>query len=480
MGAHSLYTERGVQQLDMASSPIVLPNCWTPRPYQEPVLEYLDSGPAKRAVTIWHRRSGKDSTGVNYTAKKTFQRVGVYWHVLPTLRQGRRAIWNGIDRQGRRVIDQAFPLQIREGDARDDEMIIRLKSGSLWQVVGGDSFDGLVGSNPIGVVISEWSIMDPRVWDFLRPILAENEGWAWFNYTPRGKNHGWTLYQMAKNNPLWFAEVVTVEQSHAIPLSVVEEERQSGMPESMVQQEYYCDFNAVGSGEVYGPDMDRLETLGRIGDVPYDAAYPVETVWDPGVNDATAIFFVQRIGHNIHFIDYEEGTGYGVDHWAGILKSKGYTYSRHIGPHDLEQRERSTGKSTKELAANFGIDFEIAPKLSIEDGINAARAMLTRCRFDKGNCHRGIEALKFYHREWDEEKKILSAAPVHDWSSHPSDALRTYAVMPELELLMPQWVRGMISDTDAPTPTGPHAPWTQPPRHQVNPQTTYDPLIAFR
>ena len=217
---------------------IQLPNGWVPRKHQLPLWHYIDSG-GLRAAVVWHRRAGKDSTGLNLTACQAHKRIGTYWHLLPEAAQGRKAIWDGIDKNSRRIIDQVFPEELRARTI-DNEMKIELKCGSFWNVVGSDNYNSLVGSNPIGVVLSEYSLGDPAAWDYLRPILAENGGWAMFLYTPRGANHGKKLFDMAKANPKWFAEILTVDDTLIIPPETIAEEIASGMDDDMVQQEYFA------------------------------------------------------------------------------------------------------------------------------------------------------------------------------------------------------------------------------------------------
>ena len=139
------------------SRPIIrLPaNGWKARPHQERLWAFLGqaiepNAVGKRAVAVWHRRAGKDSLAINFAAVAARRRPANYWHMLPTATQGRKVVWEGIDGQGRRMIDQAFPPGQRTGKL-DDEMLLRLKGGSTWQVVGSDNFDRLVGANPAGV-----------------------------------------------------------------------------------------------------------------------------------------------------------------------------------------------------------------------------------------------------------------------------------------------------------------------------------------
>jgi hypothetical protein len=204
--------------------------------------------------------------------------------MLPTVVQGRKVIWNGIDYHGRRIIDQVFPDEIRKR-TNNNEMLIELVNGSMWQVAGSDNYNSLVGSNPVGVVFSEWSLADPSAWNYIRPILLENGGWAIFIYTPRGKNHGFKTYDMAKENDQWFAELLDVEHTcreDGTPImseSMLEEERASGMADDMLQQEYYCSFDAGMAGAFYTDELNDAHEKGRVGDFPWNPeTLPTEIV----------------------------------------------------------------------------------------------------------------------------------------------------------------------------------------------------------
>lgn len=400
---------------------ITLPNNWNPRNHQLPLWRFLEQG-GTRAVAVWNRRAGKDSTAINWTAVASHKRIGTYWHMLPTATQGRLVVWEGKDREGRRIIDQAFPDEIREG-IRNDQMRIELKCGSAWQVVGSDNYDRLVGANPIGVVFSEWALTDPRAWDYVRPILAENGGWALFIYTPRGKNHGYDMFDMARHNPEWYCKLLTNDDTKTYSPEQINSERSAGMSESAIQQEIYCSFEAANEGSYYGKLIEQAERDGRIMKVPPNNT-AVDTWWDLGIGDSTAIWFVQRAGLEIHLIDYYEASGEGLAHYAKVLQDKGYLYGKHWLPHDAEARELGTGKSRVETLIGLGIRSTIAPKLAIEDGIEAVRGILPRCWFDHEKCKHGLKAMKSYHRDWDEKRQSFQSNPVHDWSSHAADAFR--------------------------------------------------------
>jgi phage terminase large subunit len=395
---------------------IILPHNWTPKPHQLGVLRYMEGG-GKRAVCVWHRRGGKDTTAANWTSIAAMKRVGTYWHMLPTLRQARLTVWDGINGDGTRIIDQVWPEPLRQ-KIRHDEMKIELVNGSVWQLVGSDNYDSLVGSNPVGVVFSEWSLTDPRAWDFVRPILAQNGGWAMFIYTPRGKNHGWELLEMARANPDWFTEVLDCHKTNFISDTVIEMERRSGMSPELIAQEYFCSFEAPNTGSYYGRAIEELGKEGRITKVPYDPNIGVHTWWDLGVNDPTAIWFTQSSHFEHRVIDYYEGSGEGIAHYVKVLNSKPYAYAKdgHHFPHDIKVREFSSGKSRVDTLAEFGITAQIGANLPVEDGIEAARGILPLCWFDAEKCAYGLKALTSYHRKWDEKKRSFATHPEHDWA----------------------------------------------------------------
>lgn len=392
-----------------------------------------DDAPGKRACPVWHRRAGKDSTALNVTCAKMFQRVGSYWHMLPEKEQARKAIWNAIDKQGRRVIDQVFPLAIRRKTV-DDEMRIELVNGSMWQVMGSDQYNSLVGTNPVGVVFSEYSVGNPAAWDFIRPILTENGGWAIFPYTPRGANHGKTLFHMALKNPKWFAELLTVNDTMIIPPEAIQEERDSGMDDDMVEQEYFCSWMGVRQGSIYGPALQKMRLAGRIGDFPYDRRYPVQTFWDIGHSDATSIICHQEVAGFDRFIKAYENNGQDMAHYVHWLKETGFLFGKHYLPHDsknvvLASKSNPLGANIWDQAFTLGLrDLEQVPRTPDRwTAINATRLRLDTVQIDEKGCANLIAALESYHKKWDDKLKTYSNDPVHDWSSNYADATRQWA-----------------------------------------------------
>jgi hypothetical protein len=215
---------------------------FTGRKYQQPLWDYMMGG-GTRAVAVWHRRAGKDVTALDITRRKAFKRVGNYFHCFPEYSQGRKVLWDGIDGQGNRFIKRLTTLA---KSVNKQEMKIELLNGSIWQIIGADNYDSVVGGNPVGIVFSEWAISDkyPDAWNYFRPMLVENGGWGVWIYTPRGMNHGFELYSMATHNPDWFCQLLSVEDTKVVSKEDIEAERRAGMGEDMIQQEFYCSFIA--------------------------------------------------------------------------------------------------------------------------------------------------------------------------------------------------------------------------------------------
>lgn len=413
---------------------------WRPRPYQENLWAELKAG-RKRAVAVWHRRAGKDEVTLHHTACAMFERVGNYWHMLPEASQARKAIWDAINpHSGKRRIDEAFPKELREV-TRENEMLIRMKNGSTWQVVGSDNYNSLVGSPPVGIVFSEWALSDPSSWAYLRPILRENGGWALFIYTPRGRNHGATTFEAAKDDPAeWFAEKLTAEQTGVFSKAQLDQElkeyiREFGRDdgESRFRQEYLCDFNIAVIGAYYGRQMTEAEDEGRIGKIAHNRDLKVDTWWDLGRADATSVWFVQHALNQVHVIDHFSVNGAEPADLAVMLQERReqchYVYGEHLFPHDGGAiKQGMGGQSLADMMDALGFTIEVPPRHDIAPGIAKVRQLLARCYFDREKCARGIESLRNYHKEWNDKTRSFAPTPKHDWSSHDADAFRTGAM----------------------------------------------------
>jgi hypothetical protein len=474
---------------------IVLPaNGWWPREYQLDAWTALERG-IKRVALAWHRRAGKDELCLHWTACAAMQRIGPYWHMLPLANQARKAIWDAVNpRTGRRRIDDAFPREIR-ASTREQDMFIRFRNGSTWQVVGSDNYDSLVGSPPVGVVFSEYALADPNAWAMLRPILAENGGWALFISTPRGRNHFQRMIEYAMRAPDWFGQVLPASKTGAIPQSVIDTERRELVSErgeeeanAIIAQEYECSFDAAIPGAYYGATLHRMEQEGRIGTVEHDPSHVVGTAWDLGMGDSTAIWFYQVIDGQVHVIDYLEGSGVGLAWYANRLAGRtlydedgarrgdrdvvdieghahrrAYRYGVHLLPHDADVSELGTGRRRVDiLRSAFGMTCRVLPRAGVDDGIQAARKMMARTRFDASRCERGLDCLRSYQREWVDKNRAFRDRPRHDWTSHAADAFRYLAmgerdtaipVPPEPDRIVPftaQWLHATDRDITRP------------------------------
>lgn len=445
-----------------------LPNNWQPRPYQLPFWKYLEQG-GKRAIGVWHRRAGKDDVLLNWTAIAAHQRPGTYWHMLPEASQARKAIWEAVNpHTGIRRIDQAFPKELR-ASTRENEMFIKFRNGSTWQVVGSDNFNSLVGSPPIGVVFSEFALANPAAWAFMRPILAENGGWAAFISTPRGRNHFAKMYEGAKTDPEWFAEQLSARDTGAIKPEVLERElreykRDYGADDgaNLFAQEYEVSFDAAIVGAYYAKEMVQADREQRLAELPVNPDYPVHTAWDIGVSDHTVIWFFQVIAGRVHVVDYYANNGYGADHYAEVVLGKPYRRGFAYVPHDIKVKEWGSGRTRIEVLTSLGLTPRLVPDHTLNDGINAARRTLRVAVFDRGNCNDGIEALRNYRKKWDEVRRCYSDSPLHDWASHPADGWRYLAMSwqaaadeaasPQIAVHTP---RGVIT-------TAPHEPYAGP------------------
>lgn len=399
-------------------------------------MRYFDRG-GRRAVWVVHRRGGKDLTAMHQLVKQAHERRGMYWHVFPTFEQGRKAIWEGFRKDGKRIIDNVFPQEI-VAKRNEQEMKVELKCGSIYRIIGSDKIE-VVGAGPIGVVFSEYSVSKPKAWDLIAPMLRENEGWVSFVYTPRGNNHGKKLFDAAKRQQGWFCELLTLYDTRAYdPDQTIAEERAAGRPEALIRQEYLCDWAAANVGSVYGDLMEAIEKRGGLCEFQHEKD-GVYTTWDLGISDATAVWFWRLNEHGVaDLIDHFEYTGKAISHGMDEVEARGYKYVRHFLPHDARARSLQTGVSTVELfAERFGVEnVTITPELSLEDGIQAARWLLQQKIRIHPRCGEGIEAVKQYHYRWDEDLKILSSKPEHDWSSHTADAFRYVACVVKNSELM--------------------------------------------
>lgn len=397
-----------------------------PRKYQLNFISALNSG-VKRAVWCVHRRGGKDVTAFNWCIMQLLLNPGwIAFHILPTYSQAKKVIWDSSTNDGFRILDY-IPKETIESK-NGHEMKIRFKNGSLYQLIGSDNIDSLVGSNPKIIIFSEYAIQSPAAWDYLRPIIDVNRGYAIFISTPRGKNHFHDLFLRAKSNPDWFVEVLPVNQTNVLTEEEIDKIRQEGVSEEHIQQEFYCSFNRGVEGSYYGRLIENAREENRICSISYETRSPVHTAWDIGFGDSTSITFWQEIGGELRIIDFYEAQGEGIAHYAKILQSKPYVYGTHYLPHDAGSGSIQTGRTLQDVAYEMGIKTTILEReKDIQIGIEAVRNMLSICFIDEKKCSHLIKCLENYHKKYNEKTNSYSQSPVHDEFSHACDSVRYMA-----------------------------------------------------
>jgi hypothetical protein len=354
--------------------------------------------------------------------------------LFPELKQANRVIWKGIDKDGKRFLDH-FPKDLIKGRPNNADMTIEFKNGSIFKLCGSDRYDSLMGSNPIGIVFSEYALQNPVCWDLMQPILAENGGWALFNYTPRGKNHGYELYQQVKKNEKWFTQLLDVTKTKrlngepVINKEAIEEAKENGMDDDLIQQEFYCSFTAAVKGSYFTNQLKLAEEEGRIGDFAIDISLPVSTFWDIGVNDLTAIWFVQPLNFNeFRLINYYENCGEGMTHYINYVydfrNRYNFVYNGHYMPHDIGVTEWGTGKTRYMMAKEAGLaPITKIPRIKHKiDAIEMARVQFSKFFFHETKCKRGLRALYHYAKKYNEVTKLYSDQPDHTWASNGADA----------------------------------------------------------
>jgi phage terminase large subunit len=399
--------------------------------YQQAFHKYLVTTPRARAIEIAHRRWGKDEVTLAATCELAHKRVASYWHCLPEYAQARKALWTAVNAHtGKRRLFEAFPPELVE-NMNEQEMFLRLKCGSTWQLIGSDRFDATVGAGPAGIVYSEWALANPSAWAFHRPMLEENNGWAAFITTPRGRNHAKAMYEMAKANPgRWFAELSSVHDTGALTGEALDEALSEyialygeDLGQAQFDQEYLCSFNAAILGAFYAREMVAVRSSGRIRDFE-PAPGPVNRAWDIGTRDDTSIWWFQIIGGVPHIVDCYTNHGAGVDHYAEVCRDRGWEPGTDYVPHDAKVLEWGTSRTRIESMVANGLRPQLVPSATKADGIQAARTTLKTAVFHPRCEERGISALEQYRREWDDDRKTFAAHEHRDWTTHLSDAFR--------------------------------------------------------
>ena len=386
---------------------------YKPRPLQQEIHKDLK----RFNVLVCHRRFGKTVLTVNELIKKCLQCTlprPRYYYIAPTYSMAKRIAWDYL----KHYTGVLPKMEYHETELRAD-----LPNGGRIQLLGCERIDTLRGLYMDGVILDEVSQMPPKLWtEIIRPALSDRKGFMIAIGTPAGHNSFFDLYNHGLQDEQWFAKSFKASETKVVEQEELDEAKKL-MPPEIYEAEYECSFESSAIGSIYAQSLAKCDQEGRVTKVPYDSTLKVDTYWDLGMRDKTAIWFCQQKGSAIHLIDYLEDSGESLEYYAHTLDNKGYVYDTHYLPHDANVREIGTGKSRLEIAQSLGLVTSIVPKMSVEDGINAVRMTLGRCWFDYEKTKEGLDALRQYR--WAiNDKGETKNRPLHDWTSHSADSFR--------------------------------------------------------
>ena len=393
---------------------------YSPRKLQADLHKRLSD--KRWGVVVCHRRFGKTVMAINHLLRDAIlceKPNPRFAYIAPTYRQAKQVSWDYL---------KQFSGKIPMVRFHETELRCDLPNGARIQLLGAENPASLRGLYLDGVCLDEMADMPESLFpEVIRPALSDRKGYAVFIGTPRGHNAFYELYDAAKAQDDWVTAVYKASET-----GILDDEElraaESMMSADQFAQEYECSWVANVPGAIYGKELQASFEQDRICNVPYDSGHKVHTFWDLGIGDSTAVIFVQNVGRAVHVIDYFEARNEGLPFYARMLAERGYLYGDHHAPHDIEVRELGSGKSRREVAYELGINFRVVPKLAVEDGIHAAQLLIERAYFDRDNCKLLLEALRHYHRAYNERTRSFRASPVHDWSSHAADAFRYLAI----------------------------------------------------
>ena len=373
---------------------------------------------------VAHRRAGKTVAAINDIIKRALLEGGrgaQYAYIAPFRSQAKSVAWDYLKYYAKAVSESS----------NESELTVTLINGAKVRLFGADNADAMRGLGFNGVYLDEYGDFKPSVWgNIVRPALSDRLGWAVFGGTPKGKNQFHDIYKVSQATPDWFLLRLPASVSKLLPATELKAASQQ-LSQDQYDQEYECSFDAAILGAYYGQEMRQVDADGRIRDLRFDPDADVMTAWDLGYRDDTAIWFYQVVRNEIHVLDYYAVSGASIEEIAKVVIDKGYRYTRHYLPHDARAKTLASGGKSivEQLAVHLGgmNKLSIVPEIGVQDGIQAVRMILPKCYFDP-ICDEGLEALRQYQREYDEDKKAFRQTPRHDWTSHPSDAFRMMAV----------------------------------------------------
>ena len=391
---------------------------YKPREHQLKVHELLDG--KRFAVVVAHRRFGKTVAALNHLIREAVlneKETPSYAYIAPTYGQAKRVAWDYL-------VKYTTPLG---GTNNISELRVDFW-GRRIQLYGSDNPDSLRGQFFDGVIIDEVGDQNPKIWtDIIRPALTDRKGWCLFIGTPKGHNHFKELRDRAEKEEGWGLLEFKASETGVVDDTELKAAKNE-MGEDKYRQEFECSFDAAVEGSYYGQMLNELEDKKHMQEIPREELSRTFTAWDLGMGDSTSIWVAQLVGTEVRLIDYYENHGVGLDHYVKWIKDNDYSKAEHILPHDVRVRELGTGKSRLEMLEDSGLQVKIAPRMGLDDGIQAVRRLLPRCWFNVPQVQNGLNCLRNYRRDYDEKRKIFFERPLHDWSSHGSDSFRYLAL----------------------------------------------------
>jgi phage terminase large subunit len=391
---------------------------YKPREHQLRVHELLDG--KRFAVVVAHRRFGKTVAALNHLIREAVlneKETPRYAYIAPTYGQAKRVAWDYL-------VKYTTPLG---GTNNISELRVDFW-GRRIQLYGSDNPDSLRGQFFDGVIIDEVGDQNPKIWtDIVRPALTDRKGWCLFIGTPKGHNHFKELRDRAEKEEGWGLLEFKASETGVVDETELKAAKNE-MGEDKYRQEFECSFDAAVEGSYYGTMLNELEEKKHMQEIPREEISRTFTAWDLGMGDSTSIWVAQLVGSEVRLLDYYENHGVGLDHYVKWIKDNDYSKAEHILPHDVRVRELGTGKSRLEMLEESGLQVKIAPRMGLDDGIQAVRRLLPRCWFNVPQVQNGLNCLRNYRRDYDEKRKIFFERPLHDWSSHGSDSFRYLAL----------------------------------------------------
>jgi hypothetical protein len=391
---------------------------YKPREHQLKVHELLEG--KRFAVVVAHRRFGKTVAALNHLIREAVlntKETPRYAYIAPTYGQAKRVAWDYL-------VKYTTPLG---GTNNISELRVDFW-GRRIQLYGSDNPDSLRGQYFDGVIIDEVGDQNPKIWtDIVRPALTDRKGWCLFIGTPKGHNHFKELRDRAEKEDGWGLLEFKASETGVVD-DIELKQAKNEMGEDKYRQEFECSFDAAVEGSYYGQILNELEDKKHMQEIPHEELSKTFTAWDLGMGDSTSIWVAQLVGKEVRLIDYYENHGVGLDHYVKWIKDNDYLKAEHILPHDVRVRELGTGKSRLEMLEEAGLEVKIAPRMGLDDGIQAVRRLLPRCWFNVPKVQIGLNCLRNYRRDYDEKRKIFYERPLHDWSSHGSDSFRYLAL----------------------------------------------------